>query len=56
MQKYAYIVIHDVVSKVISVARNMIGLDSSMNISLVIKFILKIGIKMDNPVTGLTIK
>ena len=37
-------------------ATNIIGLDSSMNKYLVIKFILKIGMEMDNPVTVLTIK
>ena len=31
MQKYIYIVIHDVVSRVTSIARNITGLDSSMN-------------------------
>ena len=56
MQKYVHIVIHDVVSRVISFARNIIGLDRWKNISLVIKFSLKIGMEMDNPVTGLTIK
>ena len=55
MQKYVNIVIH-VVSRVLSFARNVIGLDSYMNISLVIKFSLKIGMEMDNPVTGSTIK
>ena len=56
MQKYAYIVIHDVVSTVMNFARNIIGLDRWINISLVIKFSLKIGTEMDNPVTCLTIK
>ena len=56
MQKYIYIVIHDVVSRVMSFARNIIGLDRWMNVSLVIKLSLKIGMGMDNPVTGLTIK
>ena len=31
MQKYVYIVIHDVVSRVMNFARNIIGLDSQMN-------------------------
>ena len=55
MQKYVYIVIHDVV-RVMSFASNIIGLDRWIYISLVIKFSLKIGMRMDNPVTGLTIK
>ena len=54
MQKYIYIVIPDVVSRVMSFARNIIGLDRWINISLVIKFSPNIGIGMDNPVTGLT--
>ena len=56
MQKYVYIVIHNVVNRVMNFARNIIGLDSQMNISLVINFNLEIGMAMDNPVTGLTIK
>ena len=52
MQKYVYIAIHDVVSRVMSFARNVIVLDRLINISLVIKFSLKIGMGMDNPVTG----
>ena len=57
MQKYVYIVIQDVVTRVMSYARNTIGSDSQMNkYQLVIKFSLKIGMVMDNPVTGLTIK
>ena len=56
MQKYVYIVIHNVVSRVMNFPRNIIGLDRWINISLVIKFSLKIGMGMDNPVTGLTIK
>ena len=55
MQKYVYIVIHDVV-RVMSFASNIIGLDRWIYISLVIKFSLKIGMGMDNPETGLTIK
>ena len=31
MQKYVYIVIHDMVSRVRSFARNITGLDRSMN-------------------------
>ena len=48
--------------RVMSFARNSldIGLDRLINkyyfISLVIKFSLKSGMGMDNPVTGLTIK
>ena len=30
MQKYVHIVIHDVVSRVVSFARNIMGLDSQM--------------------------
>ena len=30
MQKYVHIIIHDVVSRVVSFARNIIGLDSQM--------------------------
>ena len=56
MQKYVYIVIYDVVNRVVSFARNIIGLDRWINISSVIKFSLKIDIGMDNPVTGSTIK
>ena len=60
MQKYTYIVIYDEVSRVMSFARNIIGLDRLMNkyyfVSLVIKFSRKIGMGMDNPATGLTIK
>ena len=57
MQKHAYIVIHDVVSRVISFVRNIIGLDSWWkNISLVKKFSLKIGMGMDNTATCLTIE
>ena len=52
MQKYVYIAIHDVVSRVMSIARNIIVLDRWINISLIIKFSLKIGMGMDNPVTG----
>ena len=55
MQKYVYIIIDDVV-RVMSFASNIIGLDRWIYISLVIKFSLKIGMGMDNPVTGLTIK
>ena len=40
----------------VSFGRNIIGLDRWINISLVIKFSLKIGMGMDNPVKGLTIK
>ena len=39
-----------------SFARDIIGLDRWINISLVIKFSLEIDMGMDNPVTGLTIK
>ena len=53
MKKYIYIVIHDMVSRVMSY---IIGLDRWINISLKIKFSLKIGMGMDNSVTGLTIK
>ena len=59
MQKYVYIVIHGVASRVISFARNIIRLDSQINdvnISLVITLSVEIGIGMDNSVTGLTIK
>ena len=56
MQKYVHIVIHDVVSKAMSSGKNIIGWDRWIYISLVIKFSLKIGMGMDNPVTGLTIK
>ena len=57
MQKHVYIVIHAVVSGVLSCARKIIGLDSYMNkFSLLTKFSLKIGMGMDNPVTGLAIK
>ena len=56
MQKYVYIVIHDVVSRVMSFVRNIIGLDRWINISLVIKTSLKIGMRMNNHVAGLTIK
>ena len=31
MQKYVRIVIHDVISRVMSFARNILGLDSQMN-------------------------
>ena len=54
--EYVYTVIHDVVSRVMRFARNIICLDRWIYISLVIKFSLKIDIGMDNPVTGLTIK
>ena len=56
MQNYVYIVIHDVVSRVMNFAKNIIGLDRSINISLVIKFSLKICVEIDNLVTCLTIK
>ena len=56
MEKYAYILIHDVVSKVMNFARNIIDLDRWINIYLVIKLSLKIGMRMENPVTGLTIE
>ena len=56
MQKYVYIVIHDVVSRVMSFGMNIIGLDRQINISLVIKLSLKIGMGMGNPVTGSTMK
>ena len=56
MQNYVSIVIHDAVSQVVSFARNIIVLDRWINISLIIKFSLKIGRGIDNPVTGLTIK
>ena len=56
MQKYIHVVIHDVLARVIGFARNIIGLDRWINISLVMKFSLKIVMGMDNPVTGLTIK
>ena len=39
-----------------SFARDIIGLDRWINISLVIKFSLEIDMGMDNRVTGLTIK
>ena len=52
MQKYVYIGIHDVVSRVMRSARNIIGLDRRINIRLVIKRNLKTGMGMDNPVTG----
>ena len=55
MQKHEHIVIHNVVSRVISFARNIIGLDRGINISLVIKFSLKIGMGIVNPVTSLII-
>ena len=44
------------VSRVIRFVRDIIGLDRWINIVLVIKFSLKIGMRMDNPVTGLAIK
>ena len=57
MQKYVYIVIHDVVCRVMRFARNIKGLDSQKNkYQFAIKFSLKIGMGMDNPVTDLTIK
>ena len=49
--------IHDVVSRVMNFARNIICLDSQINnINLVIKLSLKIGMEIDNLVTSLTIK
>ena len=56
MQKYVYIVIHDVVGMVTSFGRNTRFRFRWINISLVIKFSLKIGRGIDNPVTGLSIK
>ena len=57
MQKYVYIIILDVVTRIMSFARNIIGLDSRwISNSLVLKFCLKISIGMDNLVTGLTTK
>ena len=57
MQKHVYILINDVVSGVMNFTWNITGVDSYMNnISLVIKFLLKIGMGMNNPVTDLTIK
>ena len=56
MQKYVYIVIHDVISRVMSFGMDIIGLDRQINISLVIKLSLKIGMGMGNPVTGSTMK
>ena len=56
MQKYVYIVIHDVVSRVMSFGTNIIGLDRQKNINLVIELSLKIGMGMGNPVTGSTMK
>ena len=35
MQKYAYIVIRDVVSRVMSFSRNIVGLNRRINIGLV---------------------
>ena len=56
MQKYVYIVIHNVVSRVTSFARNIIGLHNWMNkYYLAIKFNI-IGMRLDNLVTGLTIE
>ena len=55
MQKYVYIVIH-VVGRVTSFGRNTRFRFRWINISLVIKFSLKIGRGIDNPVTGLSIK
>ena len=55
MQKYVP-TIHDVVSRVFRFSRNIIGLDGWININLVIKFSLKIGMGMDNPGSGSTIK
>ena len=53
MQKCTHIVIHGVFRRVMSFARNIIDLDRWINnISSVIKFSLKIGMGMDNPVTG----
>ena len=49
MQQHVYIVIHNVVSRVISFARNIIYLDRWININLVIKFSLKIDMEMNNP-------
>ena len=54
--KNTYIVIHDVVARVIGFARNIIGLDRWVNIILVMKFSCEIDMGMDNPLTGLTIK
>ena len=57
MQKYVHIVIHNVVNRVQSFARNVIGLDDQMKkYQLNKKISLKIGMEMYNPVTGLTIK
>ena len=56
MQKYVSIVIHNVVSRVISFVRNIIDLHRCINISLVIKFSLKTGMGWNNPVIGSTIK
>ena len=56
MWKYVYILIQEIVSKVRSFGRNIIDLNRWVTISLVIKFSLKIGMGMNNPVTGLTIK
>ena len=57
MQKHVYIAIHDVVSGVISFARNIKGLDRYINnFTVVTKVCLTIGMGIDNPVTGLTIK
>ena len=56
MQKYVYILIHNVVSRVMSFVKNIIDLDRWISISLVIKFHLKIGMGMDNLITSLIIK
>ena len=58
MKKYVYIVIHDVVSRVMGFATSIIGLIVRwINISLVIKFSFKVVMGMGNPVTlSLTIK
>ena len=44
------------VSSVMNFAKNIKGLDRWINISLAIKFSLKIGMGMDNSLAGLTIK
>ena len=54
--RYTLLLMMWLVWLVVSFARNIVGLDRWINISLVIKFSLKIGIGIDNPVTCLTIK
>ena len=52
---YIFNIIHDVVSSVITFAISR-QLDEMNKYQLNKKFSLKIGVGMDNPVTGLTVK